>query len=56
MTLKEIMEKSKQDNRGYIKRKSSLEKNDYFSCISAVFSDDYNWWRPRGRFDYGIGW
>lgn len=26
MTLKEIMEKSKQDNRGYIKRKSSLEK------------------------------
>lgn len=44
MTLKEIMEKSKQDNRGYIKRKSSLEKNDYFcldSHLSAIDNNGY---------------
>lgn len=44
MTLKEIMEKSKQDNRDYIKRKSSLEKNDYFcldSHLSAIDNNGY---------------
>ncbi len=44
MTLKEIMEKSKQNNRGYIKRKSSLEKNDYFcldSHLSAIDNNGY---------------